>query len=976
MMLLTGRGAAGELPLEKSVIMVGEKADVAEQYAARELQRVLEVMTGAKLPVVHQLEEGATGFVIGTPESSPLIGRELFRSDNEEEIRVVRQKELVTLAGPTPRAALYATYAFLEEVLGVRWLWPGESGEFIPKAARLEMGDIDIAEIPDMTHRGLVITNVRHGYDEETDRWMARNRLNNVSFNPASTIPDELVRARLEKGFLLRLAGHNAFLPRKLLDEHPEYLAEVGGRRLQSAPNMRPPQLCWSNPEVVQAMADRMKAWCQRHPYIRMVNFIPADHGRYCECATCTAQGSVSERWQQFSAAVIAEVRKEYPQIAFGSLAYMGYRSAPAKGEAAPFETLGYAYYNGCYRHDPERSDAIGDKPAEEIRLWQERGARMGLRGYEFILAKEPVLIPLVSWEMEQFRWANRLKMNSYSSEIPPYGYPREQPEDQQRWSTNRMNVYAAAKAMWNSRITARELVRDWTRTIYGAEGAEAMMSYYWMMDDAWRSAPEHITMFHHPAHTLAKEIMTPELLEQAAGAIRSARAAIGNTAEGETKRRALAQVMLEEKMLANWRQSYQYQLNRQGEWLISVAKSQGPLSQEASWREIAPLAAFEDKQGKRASQQTDVRMLWSEEGLHLRIVCHDPNTTKITTLYKEHDQKLYSDESVEIFLNPDPSSSGYRHLIVNAAGARYDAKTDAGMDFDLTWNPEWSAKVSRSDTAWTIDATLPFAAMDVKPMEGMEWKFAIKRSRPKESGQAHSGWPDASYHSPGAFGTIRFVSKATDARNGSVVLLGGRERGEGLKVEFLKQDWKVAVVEDGDGLVKELAAKPSGVVIRWLPGMQLSKDHWQQHVIPYLKDGGRVIISGSDRVPLRRWLPLEGAEVEGSGRIDPLRRTASLAEDAWLREPNNLESIMRSGRTPPAAFTPLNDSWKVLASCQLQDEGEAAYLLQRAVGDGFVFLTSSGLGYGGGYEMFGHRNVKNAFQLLENLFAKQAIFP
>ena len=41
------------------------------------------------------------------------------------------------------RGTLYAAYDFLENEMGVKWLWPGETGEVVPKRAALKVGPID-----------------------------------------------------------------------------------------------------------------------------------------------------------------------------------------------------------------------------------------------------------------------------------------------------------------------------------------------------------------------------------------------------------------------------------------------------------------------------------------------------------------------------------------------------------------------------------------------------------------------------------------------------------------------------------------------------------------------------------------------------------------------------------------------------------------------------------------------------------------
>lgn len=43
---------------------------------------------------------------------------------------------------------LFGTYEFLEEFMGVRWLWPGELGTYVPKTNNIEISSVNKLEAP------------------------------------------------------------------------------------------------------------------------------------------------------------------------------------------------------------------------------------------------------------------------------------------------------------------------------------------------------------------------------------------------------------------------------------------------------------------------------------------------------------------------------------------------------------------------------------------------------------------------------------------------------------------------------------------------------------------------------------------------------------------------------------------------------------------------------------------------------------
>ncbi|HEY0770309.1 MAG TPA: alpha-glucuronidase family glycosyl hydrolase, partial [Sphingobacteriaceae bacterium] len=247
----------------KAEIIIGSGATPTEKYAAAELQRVIQIMTGSELPVIQtKVNPNRSQIFIGTPSTGPdfkflhdaVSGK---ASDGQELVLVRTRGNTLYISGSNPSAVLYATYTFLQDYLDVRWFWPGESGEFITKRRNLTIDEINLVQKPHLKVRSLAITGVRYG-DSDTDTWMARNRMNVVSHSPDSGKTPNL-QSRREKGFQIRIAGHNVVLPAAVLKEHPGYLAQVGGKRVPHPKGAS--QLCWSNVAVQDEVAAMIGRW-------------------------------------------------------------------------------------------------------------------------------------------------------------------------------------------------------------------------------------------------------------------------------------------------------------------------------------------------------------------------------------------------------------------------------------------------------------------------------------------------------------------------------------------------------------------------------------------------------------------------------------------------------------------------------------------------------------------------------------------
>jgi hypothetical protein len=153
--------------------------------------------------------------------------------------------------------------------------------------------------------------------------------------------------------------------------------------------------------------------------------------------------------------------------------------------------------------------------------------------------------------------------------------------------------------------------------------------------------------------------------------------------------------------------------------------------------------------------------------------------------------------------------------------------------------------------------------------------------------------------------------------------------------------------------------------------GFALSDDVIKTTVLPFLQQGGLVLVSGNGNIPLDKWFGADAAVKWGGWEIDPNRKSTFSLEGDWQRIPNDLSDVIKNGVTPASGYQPLSDDWQVLAKMPMADGTEMPYLLRLKVGEGTLVLTSSNFTYGGGYEMFGTQNPANAAKLVDNLLAQ-----
>ncbi len=935
-------------------IATADQGSVTQTYAAKELYEALKAVTGAQLAIAPGSTAGkGKRIVIGRVdqlESEPALK---LKGGSEDEILVQSVGDTLYLTGPTDRAALYATYTFLEQHVGVRWLWPGETGTFHPEKKEIKVDDLEIRHTPSIEYRHLAI-NSPH-YDNDTQTWMARQRVNIDGVQPG--YKQEYFNRLKERGFLARIAGHHVTLPETLLDQHPEWRAEYAGKR-QRHPS-HPSHLCWSNPGVQRALKEKLTGWIKANPALDIVSLYTADHNMFCTCASCVEMApDVSTRWQKLSRRLIAALKEVKPDLRTSSLAYQAYRPVPE--EVAPFDVIGYTTYNISYRY-PFSSGSKGNRQAlDELAGWQARGANIGMRGYEMIVASRPrAFVPLVYLLLDEMKYAVDHGFTSYSTEVGPYGFPKKDPAHLQGWNANRINLYAVVKAMWDVSITEDELLEDWCHHAYGAAAPE-MKAYYQAMEKAWRQTPGDVSYFLNPTATLAGVYMNEELLATTRELLAEAAAKVAGHP------RHAAAVQLDNEMLGTWENHYhQHQAAalRFNASAIKISDAAGSDPAAFPWKTARTFPAFFSKEGKPVDDATEVKALWDDEHLYLRILCRDANPQARVALRTKHDDSIWSDDSIEFFINR--ADIGYDHLAANSIGTRYEARTEGGMGLDKSFSPEWKAVPFQEGSDWGLYVTLPFSWVE----KGADGRVALSmnRNRPQRT---PSGWPDVSVHNPSAAG---FISLVTQEKPRALLYDRG-EDGAPLMAALREKEWAVARVKQLDENEERLALEDADLVTLFYGGgkeFQLSHRFFHDDLLPFVERGGLAVIASSRRVPIDEWLNDPELAVQWSGwKIAKPRVTVETLKGNWLSTPNNLSRLFATRLTPSSGLIPTGNGWTVLATMKMADDRVVPYLMVKRIGKGMVVLTSSNFGYSGGYEMFGQRNTGNIALLLENLYA------
>lgn len=150
----------------------------------------------------------------------------------------------------------------------------------------------------------------------------------------------------------------------------------------------------------------------------------------------------------------------------------------------------------------------------------------------------------------------------------------------------------------------------------------------------------------------------------------------------------------------------------------------------EPFWEEADPFSSFKmvkPTPGMEPSERTELRVLYTGNGLLIGIRCFDSEPKRIATNTMEHDKaEELQEDQISILLDPFQDKRSAYLFIVNARGARSEGFA-TGEHFTLGWDGLWEARCSIGIDGWTAEILIPFKTISFNP-KLTSWGFNVER--------------------------------------------------------------------------------------------------------------------------------------------------------------------------------------------------------------------------------------------------------
>ena len=370
--------------------------------------------------------------------------------ENEEFMIAFPDAKTIVIAGGAPKGVTHGASEFLQRFFGVKWLFPGEAGLYLPKHAEVKIAMEPVRGKPYFIQRWF---SWPYPHENHTDwnysGWSQFNRLSYaVKFhhNLNRLFPWETYKET-----------HREFYPKELT----------------------PNDICSWNPmlnapgiteEAVKNICDFFRKNPNEASYSLGMNDCSRFEDAKPNGTNSVGSPNFSDHYFNWTNKVIAEVLKQYPDKYFGMLAYSSITDPPSfaiNPHSVPFI---------CIDRMRWYSEDSAEKDRRITEAWAQKAPHIGW--YDYIYGDTFYLVPRIYNHLmaDYLHYAVKHGVKSYYAESYNSTLPTEGPK-----------TWLMSQLLWNPDADADALLDEWYNAAVGKDAAPHLRNYFDHWEKCWK---------------------------------------------------------------------------------------------------------------------------------------------------------------------------------------------------------------------------------------------------------------------------------------------------------------------------------------------------------------------------------------------------------------------------------------------------------------------------------------------------------
>jgi Domain of unknown function (DUF4838) len=447
-------------------LIIPAEASAEEKAASRFIAGYITKSTGAGIPIVSENKPGnaLVKIYLGSTAMAAKYKGKLDEMLSDGYIIDFPKPNTMVIASLSNKGLDFAAFEFLERYVGIRWLFPGELGEYVPKKLDISVPVNNIIDEPGFISRRISdrrLWSLDHGPGNgDLQKWAYRMRYNSrVKFhhNLAGLLP-----------------------PSKYTKSHPEFFPVIDGKRhLPSEDISHRYQPCFTTDSVDEAVKNIINEFAKvktnNYTYSLGVN----DIGGYCECPKCREKNcsgrnflgleNCSNLYYPWVNKIASRVSQKYPDAKFGLLAYCNVIDPPQNNQVDP-HVIPYI----CHETLSLLTPSVDKKNDRLLERWKKTGCQLGW--YDYAYGKFYILPRVYP------RYLAKVYKRLYDQNVRYY-YSEAYPDDK---FTEGPKLYVLFKTLWNPNVDVDKLIKEWCECAVGKEAASYLVKYYDFYEHFW----------------------------------------------------------------------------------------------------------------------------------------------------------------------------------------------------------------------------------------------------------------------------------------------------------------------------------------------------------------------------------------------------------------------------------------------------------------------------------------------------------